>query len=89
MSNNFYGQEIEPTEWDIWHDRAYPLIEEILTKRPRTMIGLSVIARAMVLDNTELWTSAPHMEDGRHRSAIEAICNFVGMTPLPLLVAVS
>jgi hypothetical protein len=70
--------------WDRFHDRSYPLCEKILSLRATTLAGLAVQARASSLAESELWEDEDRDEewDDRQRAFIEAVCAFVGVTPV-------
>jgi len=59
----------------------YPVIDDILARRAKTVAGLAVQARAITLSEPEMWDDA----DGyKIKGFIEAVCAFVGVTPVPL-----
>jgi hypothetical protein len=71
----------ELTRWDCIHDQMYPVIDDILARRAKTVAGLAVQARAITLSEPEMWDDA----DGyKIKEFIEAVCAFVGVTPVPL-----
>jgi len=54
-------------------DRLFPLAEDILSRRARTVAGLAVQAKAVTLAAGELWNDG--RDDNEHeRAFIEAVC---------------
>jgi len=71
--------------WDKFHDRLYPLVDEILRLKASTPAGLAVQARAVVMAAQDLWDCADHHDGNQHeRLFIEAACAFCGIAPLPM-----
>jgi hypothetical protein len=69
--------------WTAIHARLFPLCENILRRRATTLPGLAVQATAVSLAAAELWDPSPH-DNAHERSFIEAVCDFVGVVPVPL-----
>jgi hypothetical protein len=70
--------------WNRHFERRNPLVQDILSRKSKTVAGLAVQARAMTLYYSELWDD-PHDGTADYRKFIEAVCAFAGVTPAPLL----
>jgi hypothetical protein len=73
-------------EWTALHARLFPLAERILAMRATTLAGLRVQATAISLAAAELWDHGMnhHDEPNHERMFVEAVCQFLGVTPVPL-----
>jgi hypothetical protein len=69
--------------WNDIHGRLYPIVDDIFSQRARTIAGLAVQARAVVMAAAELWDFEP---EGHERVFIESVCAFVGVAPAQLLL---
>jgi hypothetical protein len=72
--------------WNDIHGRLFPLAERILAMRAHTLEGLRVQANAVSLAAAELWDNGRHDNDDsphHERMFIEAVCAFLGTTPIP------
>jgi hypothetical protein len=67
---------------DDLNDRMFALIDEIQTHKAATLAGLAVLTRACVLSNASQWGGRLATEDERDRRFIEALCDFLGITPV-------
>jgi hypothetical protein len=75
------GEEVDV--WDDIHGRMWPMIDAIMARKPRTLAGVAVFARAFTLHHAEQWE--PDADDGlHHRAFMEAVCAFAGVVPVPL-----
>jgi hypothetical protein len=81
-------EEAREDSWDRMHDRMYPLVGEIFSHKPKTIAGLAVIARAITLSDSHLWTDWQDEGNDHQRTFIEAVCSFAGVTPVPVEEAV-
>jgi hypothetical protein len=73
----------EESPWTHIHDRLYPIVDDILSRRAQTIAGLAVQARAVVMAMADPWDG----EGERHeRVFIESVCAFVGIAPEQLLL---
>ena len=70
------------------HERLEPLVEEILSRKARTVAGLAVQARAMSAWHSELWDEKIYGKNNDDRVFIEAVCSFAGVQPVPMIEAV-
>jgi hypothetical protein len=43
--------------WDSYYNRMYDVVDEIMSYQPATVAGLTVLMRAVMLHDNELWTS--------------------------------
>jgi hypothetical protein len=75
----------ELTRWHRLNSRIYPLVDAILSQRAQTLAGLAVQARAFTLSSSEWWDSDLTCEDDQLAFA-NAVCAFLGVTPVPLMV---
>jgi hypothetical protein len=73
------GWETDVEPWDAIHGRLFPLAEEILSKKARTIAGLAVQARAVTLAAREIWEPEFMEEHDHERKFIESVCAFVGV----------
>jgi hypothetical protein len=73
----------ESIAWNDLHSRMWPLIEDILEHRPRTVAGLVIMARAMSLECSSTWNSTSDPTAVNEQAFIEAVCNFCGVVPVP------
>jgi hypothetical protein len=71
---------------DDLNDRLFPLAEDILSQRAHTRAGLTVQAKAVSLVAAELWEN-PDYHNPHERMFIEAVCSFLGITPIPQQLA--
>lgn len=69
--------------WNDIHGRMWPLIDDIMGHKPRTLAGLAVVARAFTLDHAEQF-EADTDEGLHHRAFMETVCGFAGVVPVPL-----
>jgi hypothetical protein len=67
--------------WTSIHDRMYPLVDAILSRGAQTVAGLAVQARAATAARADLWEEA---EDTYERTFMDAVCEFLNVTPVPL-----
>jgi hypothetical protein len=72
------------TRWDRFHDRLYPLIDDILSRKVQTVAGLAVQARAFTLSSNEWWEESIPTCGNDALAFAEAVCAFVGIVPVPL-----
>jgi hypothetical protein len=66
--------------------RRSDLVDEIMSHESATMAGLVVIARAVVMELSDWWTSE-YCEHDAARVFMEAFCSFAGIRPAPLQYA--
>jgi hypothetical protein len=74
----------ESNAWNNIHGRLFPLTDEILSFRPKTMAGLAVFARAASVENLDYWAEGTENEMEGERSFLEAICAFAGVEPVAI-----
>jgi len=87
LHERFSGYSDEDNPWNAIHDRLDALAKDIISRKAQTVAGLAVQARAMTAYYAELWDRDEDDEDDEgsgHRIFIEAVCAFVGVTPVPL-----
>jgi hypothetical protein len=73
----------ESIAWNDIHGRMWPMIDAIMSIKPRTLAGFAVMARAFTLHHAEQWE--PDADDDlHHRTFMEAVCAFAGVVPVPL-----
>jgi hypothetical protein len=85
------GEEKEEVDEDgcsvVWNsilNRIWPLIDEILSRDAKTVSGLTVQVRAIVVATCGLDDL-----EGAEGEFIKAVCAFVGLTRMPEMTAVS
>jgi hypothetical protein len=66
-------------------DDVWPLIDKIMSLKPRTAGGLVVQTRAIVFDNFDWWDGfEDDSEQGRGRRFLESLCTHFGITAGPI-----
>jgi hypothetical protein len=75
----------EESPWTPIHDRLYPIVDAILSRRAQTIAGLAVQARAIVMGHADIWDALDE-DTERERLFIESVCAFVGVKPERLLL---
>jgi hypothetical protein len=78
------GDDASEEFWGGFNNRQELLMNEIFSYKAKTAAGLALQVRAMTLWHFELWDKADYHRD--HRLFVEAVCAFVGVTPVPLAV---
>jgi hypothetical protein len=66
--------------WDALHDRMHPLVDRIMSFRPKTLAGLAMITRAASLAYDDFdRDNDPQSKQG---DLISAVCTFCGVEPI-------
>jgi hypothetical protein len=66
--------------WNAMHDELYPLCDEILEMRAKTLQGLAVQARAVSAAAHEMWEG--YNEGASELQFLNRACEFLNVTPL-------
>jgi hypothetical protein len=64
--------------WDALHDRMHPLVDRIMSHRPKTLAGLGMFMRAASLSYDDYERENDRGEE-RHGNLISAVCTFCGI----------
>lgn len=70
ISKEMDADKSEP--WDDIHDRMWPLLREILTHKPTTLLGLAIVTRAAILAFWNEWEE----ENEDERNFMRAVCSY-------------
>jgi hypothetical protein len=78
------GDEEAESTWEEIQDRMFGLIDEIFSRKPSTVAGITVLVRAAVMDSTELWAPGLGERDTKKRLLLESLCSFLDIVPAAL-----
>jgi hypothetical protein len=66
--------------WNALHDRMHPLVNRIMSHRPKTLAGLGMITRAASLSYDDF--DRENDSESRQGDLISAVCTFCGVEPV-------
>jgi hypothetical protein len=66
--------------WIVLHDRMHPLVDRIMSHRPKTLAGLGMITRAASLSYDDF--DQQNDSESRQGDLISAVCTFCGVEPV-------
>jgi hypothetical protein len=74
--------EVDPDlkRWSALHDRMHPLVDRIMTHRPKTLAGLGVLTRAASLSYDDF--DRENDNESKQGDLISAVCSFCGVEPV-------
>jgi len=84
ISGDDFDGQAEDDRCNAMQARLFPLAEDILARRAQTIAGLAVQAKAITLAAADLWDEEDADGHDHERTFVEAVCAFVGITPVPL-----
>jgi hypothetical protein len=75
--------EVDPDleRWSMLHDRMHPLVDRIMSHRPKTLAGLGMMTRAASLSYDDYERENDGGEN-RHGNLISAVCPFCSVEPI-------
>jgi hypothetical protein len=72
-----FRNDPKESPWDSFHDRMWPLVDDILARKVHTIAGLTMQVRALRMATCDFENIEA---DSAERQFVEAVCAFVGIT---------